>query len=145
MSPDTLFTYCNFFAMLGWLILILSPLHKLLQNLVKTAVIPILLATIYLFLIIEHFGSSDGGFGSLQDVMILFSDENVVLAGWIHYLAFDLWLGSWELNDSQKRGIHHLIVIPCLLLTFIFGPIGLLLYLFIRSIRAKRMVFHDNF
>ena len=145
MNPDTLFTYCNYFAMLGWFILILSPLHKLLQNLVKTTVIPILLASIYLFIMITNFGTSAGDFGSLQGIMLLFSDENIVLAGWIHYLAFDLWVGSWELNDAKKRGIHHLIMIPCLLITFVFGPIGLLVYLIIRSIRVKRFLFHDNF
>ncbi len=145
MSPDTLFTCANFFATLGWIVLIISPLHKYLRNLVNTAVIPILLGALYAYLIIGYFGQAEGGFGSLQEVKSLFANDNVLLAGWVHYLAFDLWVGSWELGDSRKRGINHFIMIPCLLLTFMFGPIGLLLYLIIRSFITKRAVAHDNF
>ena len=59
----------------------------------------------------------------------LFGDEALLLAGWVHYLAFDLFVGSWEVRDAQRLGIPHLLVVPCLVLTFLFGPVGLLLYL----------------
>jgi len=55
-----------------------------------------------------------------------------LLAGWVHYLAFDLFVGSWEARDALSHRIPHLAVIPCLLLTFLFGPAGLLLYLLLR-------------
>ena len=70
--------------------------------------------------------------------MKLFRNEWLVLAGWIHYLAFDLFVGAWEVRDSQDRGISHFLVIPCLLLTFFLGPIGLLLYFTVRSIISGR-------
>ena len=60
----------------------------------------------------------------------------MLLAGWIHYLAFDLLVGTWEARDSRERGIPHLLLVPCLILTFLFGPAGWLLYLGMRSVRS---------
>jgi hypothetical protein len=60
----------------------------------------------------------------------------LLLAGWVHYLAFDLFIGSWQVRDSQQRGIGHLFVIPCLVLTFLFGPAGLLCYLALRTVKS---------
>ena len=145
LKPDTLFSICSAFAMIGWLLLVVSPLHKNLTKAVQIGVVPILLAMVYLYLIVLYFGDAEGGFGSLEEVMTLFSNKNVVLAGWVHYLAFDLWIGSWQLGDSRKRGINHFVIIPCMFLTFMFGPIGLLLYLIIRTVHAKKVVTDDNF
>ena len=69
----------------------------------------------------------------------LFSNRWLLLAGWIHYLAFDLFIGAWEVRDAQDLGISHFIVIPCLLLTFLFGPAGLLLYFVIRVARLRAL------
>jgi len=144
-NPDTLFSICGNIAMLGWLLLIISPLHQYLRKAVNSGIIPILLSIVYLYLIITYFGEAEGGFGSLEDVMALFTVKGMVLAGWVHYLAFDLWIGTWELEDSKKRGIHHLIMIPVLVFTFMLGPIGLLLYFVIRAIYTKTPVHYDNY
>jgi hypothetical protein len=69
-----------------------------------------------------------GGFGSLAQVQTLFSFPRAALAGWLHYLAFDLFVGSRIARDSQRRGIAAYAVAPALLLTFMFGPVGLLTY-----------------
>ena len=87
-------------------------------------------------LITLHFPGAKGGFGSLADVSLLFSEPALLLAGWVHYLAFDLFIGAWEVRDAQKHGVPHLLVVPCLILTFMLGPIGLLLYFAIRTVRA---------
>ena len=76
-------------------------------------------------------------FGSLESVMALFTEQNAVLAGWIHYLAFDLLVGMWILNQNQKLGVHHLLLVPCLIGTFMFGPIGFLLFIVIKSIKTN--------
>jgi len=73
-----------------------------------------------------------------RGVRMLFDNPWMLLAGWTHYLAFDLFIGGWEVRDAQRRGIPHLLVIPALVLTFLFGPVGLLLYLAIRSFAARR-------
>lgn len=77
------------------------------------------------------------GFSTLAGVGTLFLNPWLLLAGWVHYLAFDLLIGSWEVEDARERGIPHLIVIPCLVLTFMFGPAGRLLYRIVRSVRGK--------
>ena len=61
----------------------------------------------------------------------------LLLAGWIHYLCFDLFIGSWEVRDAKAQGISHWLVIPCLFLTFMFGPVGLLLYFALRAVRTR--------
>lgn len=96
--------------------------------------IPLLLAVAYAVLIAAFFGNSEGGFGSLSGVMKLFTNEWAVLAGWIHYLAFDLLVGIWEVNDAQSKGISHWLVLPCLFFTFMLGPIGFLMYFILRAI-----------
>jgi hypothetical protein len=90
------------------------------------------LSSAYLILIVLFFGKTEGGFGSLAEVMKLFANQWATLAGWIHYLAFDLFVGGWEVRDAQARGISHWFVIPCLVLTFLLGPIGFLLYCVLR-------------
>jgi hypothetical protein len=62
----------------------------------------------------------------------------------VHYLAFDLFIGAWEVRDSQRMKIPHLLVVPCLLLTFVFGPVGLLMYLTLRGIRRRRFVIEES-
>src|SRR5207245_1585143 len=95
--------------------------------------LPLLLATAYLALIIANFRKNQGGFGSLEQVARLFQNPYLLLAGWIHYLAFDLFTGAWEVRDAARQRITHAVVIPCLVLTFLFGPIGLLTWFLIRS------------
>ena len=67
----------------------------------------------------------------------LFANPWLLLAGWVHYLAFDLFIGAWQVRDAKRTGLSHLLVVPCLVLTFLFGPIGLLLYLALRVILSK--------
>jgi hypothetical protein len=96
---------------------------------------PALLGVVYVVLIALSLPGSDGGFSSLAGVRALFVDPRGLLAGWTHYLAFDLFIGGWEVRDAQQRGIPHLLVVPALVLTFLFGPAGLLLYLAISRLR----------
>jgi hypothetical protein len=84
-----------------------------------------------------NIGRGPGDFQTLAGVSALFSSPWVLLAGWIHYLAFDLLVGVWEVRDSRSRGIPHLLVVPCLALTFMFGPAGWLLYQGVRSYKIK--------
>ena len=68
---------------------------------------------------------------------LLFQNQMMLLAGWVHYLAFDLFIGSWEVRDAQKIGIKHYSIVPCLVLTFIFGPSGWLFYMLIRTLAIR--------
>jgi hypothetical protein len=73
-----------------------------------------------------------------------FSNDWHLLAGWVHYLAFDLFIGSWQVRDAQKHRVPHLAVVPGLILTFLFGPVGLLLYRTIRFLRIRTLKLHPG-
>ena len=132
MNPETLFSICSAAVVPGWLLLIFAPRWKWTAQLVAAVAIPLLLALVYAYLVAAYFRQARGGFGSLAEVGILFQNPQLLLAGWIHYLAFDLFIGSWEVREARRLNLPHLLVVPCLLLTFFFGPIGLLLFFALR-------------
>ena len=139
MTPELLFTLATWAVLPGWLLLVLLPRWRWSARLVGSVLIPALLGGLYLALFARSFGSSEGGFGTLAEVRTLFENPWLLLAGWIHYLAFDLFVGAWEVRDAQRIGLHHLLVVPCLVLTLMFGPVGLLLYLVLRGVVRKRI------
>ena len=139
MKAEQIFSIANLIAMISWVILAIAPRWVLTRKVILSGAIPLLLSAAYLILIVMFFGKSEGGFGSLDDVMKLFTNEWTVLAGWIHYLAFDLFVGIWEVKDAQTKNISHWLVIPCLFLTFMLGPIGFLLYSILRLFPAKEV------
>ena len=139
MSPDSIFQTCSTIAMAGWLVLlIISPFWSSFDKFLIGIIIT-LFAIVYAWLIFQVFSPGDfEKFGSLNGVMELFTNKTAVTAGWVHYLTFDLLTGIWIKKNAQKYNFHHLILIPCLLLTFMLGPIGLLLYLLVRWIKTKQ-------
>ncbi len=140
MKAEQIFSIANTIALIGWLLVIVLPRWKFTRLAVLSGAVPLLLSVAYLGLVVFFFGSADGGFDSLANVMKLFTNEWAMLAGWLHYLAFDLYVGSWEVRDAQRNGISHFVVIPCLILTFLLGPIGYLLYSILRFFLAKKEV-----
>ena len=136
LTPDFLFSLANPAALLGWALLVLAPRWRGTRAVVLSGALPLLLAATYAVLITAHYlgpHGGEGGFGSLHDVAALFRDPWALLAGWVHYLCFDMWTGAWEARDAQQRGVPHWLLVPCLLLTFMFGPVGLLLYFGVRQ------------
>jgi hypothetical protein len=138
MELEQIFSMASLLAMAGWLLLIILPKNQIAQ-LLSGLVLPLVLSGGYLLLIAQYFQGAEGGFGSLADVRALFAKDEVLLAGWIHYLAFDLFIGAWESRDAQRNGLPHLVVIPCLIMTFMLGPIGLLFYFAIRTAKTKAL------
>jgi len=134
--PEQIFLIANSIALIGWVLLVFAPRWAWTARLVFSGAIPLLLAASYVVLMVSTFGQAEGGFGSLAEVQLLFRSEWAVLTGWIHYLAFDLFIGTWELRDAQSRGIGHAWVVPCMLLTFLLGPFGLLAYFAMRRWRG---------
>jgi hypothetical protein len=133
MTPDLLFSIANTVALLTWLMLAIFPKQRLVRDTIAGLIVPAILAAFYAALILARFGGAEGGFSSLQEVALLFSRRWLLLAGWVHYLAFDLLIGCWEARDAQERGVPHWVLVPCLVLTFLFGPAGWLLYLGVRA------------
>lgn len=144
MNADQLFSAANMVALAGWMLLVAVPYWKFTQKIIFSGIL-MLLSVFYAYLIVAYWGEApDGGFSSLQQVSNLFQNPNLLLAGWIHYLAFDLLAGLFIINNAALHRVNRLLVIPCLLLTFMFGPCGLLLYVLIRSIKTKNY-FAQNF
>ena len=133
MTAEQLFSIANLAAMAGWLALIFLPRLRWTSTVVPL-VVPALLAVFYIALLVVALPSSEGGFNSLAGVRALFENQWALLAGWVHYLAFDLFVGGWEVRDAQRRGVRHWLLVPSLILTFLFGPSGLLLYLATRRL-----------
>ena len=138
MTPDQIFSIANLVAGLAWVALAVLPRQRWVATVVTGIVVPGLLAIVYVAIVATTFGRSEGGFSTLSAVAMLFRNPWMLLAGWVHYLAFDLLIGSWEVRDARERGFPHLLVVPCLILTFLFGPAGWLLYMVLRSTRASQ-------
>ncbi len=138
MTPDSIFQICSTIAMIGWLVLIVVSPFILEIDKFLTGTIITLLSLVYAWLIASSFNPGDmKSFGSLDGVMTLFQNKTLLTAGWVHYLAFDLMVGTWIKRNSVKYGISHWLIIPCLLFTFMLGPVGLLVYLLIRFIKTR--------
>lgn len=135
MTADALFRILNLVTMAAWLPLVFLPRRRWATTVLPMAM-PALLGVVYVVLLVVSLPGSEGGFSSLAGVRALFEDPHSLLAGWTHYLAFDLFIGGWEVRDAQRSGVPHLLVVPALVLTFLFGPAGLLLYLAVRACRA---------
>lgn len=139
MTPTEVFSIANMITMPMWILMIFLSKWKVTRFLVDFKVIPLALAfiyAIYIFQAVQIGGIMD--FGSLKSVMALFTEENAVLAGWVHYLAFDLLIGMWMLDQNKELRINQLIMAPCLFLTFMLGPIGFLLFMIIKTIKQKQ-------
>jgi hypothetical protein len=138
MELERIFSLAGAIAMSGWLLLIFLPKNNI-ARLTSGIVVPLALSIFYLVLIASNIQDAEGGFGSLADVRTLFQKQELLLAGWIHYLAFDLFIGAWEVRDAQRNQLPHLVVIPCLVMTFMLGPIGLLFYFAIRTAKTRAL------
>ena len=136
LDPATLFSLAGPLVLLGWLGLLAALFVKPLRPIAWPAAqfaFPAILAAAYVLLLWQGREAFDaGGFGSIGEIRLLFANDGALVAGWFHYLAFDLFVGAWISRDAAARGITPLFVLPCLPLAFLFGPAGLLLYFALR-------------
>lgn len=138
MTPESLFQLASAAVLPGWAALAAAPLARARAVLVAR-IIAVLLAGLYVSLLVAGLAGegppAGAGFDTLAGVALLLSSPQALLAGWVHYLAFDLWVGSWE---AQDNALPHALLLPCLALTFLAGPTGLLLYHIIKALRRTR-------
>lgn len=142
IDPQTAFSLAGLIVMAGWLGLIVSLFLPAAREPVWRAtglIVPSILAIAYILLIAEGFTAAEGGgFGSIAEVRALFANDAALAAGWLHYLAFDLFVGTWIARRGLAEGVPPLLLIPCFALTFLFGPAGLLLFLALRLASPAR-------
>lgn len=127
-----MFAIANPAAMLCWLLLAVMPGHRWVPTLTGR-IAPGLFAVAYLLIVSVAFARAEGSFATLAGVRTLFDNPWMLMAGWLHYLAFDLLIGTWEATDSLTRGVPRWLLVPCLFLTLMFGPVGWLAYLGVRT------------
>jgi hypothetical protein len=145
MTPETIFLICNNGVLPAWLLLALAPNWSWTQKIVHQLWIPVLLGSVYLGVLVTSPATpSGGGFSSLEGVMTSFTSPHFALVGWVHYLAFDLFVGAWEVRDAKRRAIPHLFVVPCLVMTLMLGPIGLLAYLCLRFAMKRELSLDES-
>jgi len=138
MTTSEVFSLANVIAMPMWILMIILPNWKATRFLIDFKVVPLLLSGLYaIYIISTMLSGPDMDFGSLESVMHLFTFENAVLAGWVHYLAFDLLVGMWMLDENRTLKIHAIIMAPCLIGTFMLGPIGFLIFMAIRAFKKQ--------
>ena len=99
---ERIFQICNLIALVGWLLLAFFPGWKITQRIVLSGAVSLVLSAIYLLFVVIFFGQASGSFTSLDGVNALFSHKPTLLAAWIHYLAFDLFVGAWQVADSRR-------------------------------------------
>jgi hypothetical protein len=133
MDAEAYFSLFSTTAMAGWLILILLPRRWEWLNRFPALWLPLLLALAYALLAGLYFFQAEGSFNTLQEVQQLFTHPMAALAGWVHYLAFDLLIGSWIAREADKLGLSRIVQAPVLLATFMFGPFGYLLFRMIQG------------
>ena len=144
LDPSTAFSLMGLPVIATWAGLILSLFVKPARPIAWTAaqiLVPVILALAYILLIWGGRSAFEqGGFGSIDEIRALFANDSVLVAGWFHYLAFDLFVGSWIAREGIECRVPALLLVPCLGLTFLFGPTGLLLFLILRLAFRERAV-----
>lgn len=149
MPADRIFDIANIVALLAWALLLFSPFVPRWSDRMATLAAPALLALFYVgsigWLVSLSLGepSADGAapdFSTLDGVAALFSEREAVLVGWIHFLAFDLFVGAWVARTGRRDGVPFWLVVPCLVLTLFAGPAGFLLFLFVRALSRQSAV-----
>jgi hypothetical protein len=139
MTTSSLFQIANTFALLGWIVLVIAVVtgKEWLRDRVAGFWWPVALCGLYAILIGVYLRSSEGGFDSLENVRKLFTTDGALLAGWVHYLAFDLFIGSWIAREIMTRGFHRLWLLPLLPASFLLGPVGLLGFAILKCLSPR--------
>jgi hypothetical protein len=125
-----IFNFCNILILIAWGAIIISPQKKISEILISYPWIPLTLSLFYIYFIIISGGLMEADFSSLNGIVTLFkkATPESAAAGWLHYLAFDFWVGTWIIKHSRKEKISNKIIVLPLLFTFILGPVGILVY-----------------
>ncbi|TAF68113.1 MAG: DUF4281 domain-containing protein [Cytophagales bacterium] len=141
-TVEIIFNIFNTAVLPVWFLMIFLPKQKFTHWLTRTQVVPFAIAIAYACIIFSVIGSlQNADFSSLAGIKALFSAGNdwTVTAAWFHYLAFDLLVGIWIFHHSQEAKIPHLYIVPCLIFTFLLGPVGFLMYKLLGLFTRKKL------
>ena len=149
LTFENIYLWTNFGVLPFWLMLIFIPSSKFTQFFVNSIILPLLLSTMYVYIIYQALLLDENMFDffkiflSMDDVYTAFATESFLLAFWVHFIALNLFLGSWISRDAVKYNMSRSVAFVPLLVVYFTGPIGLVLYWIIRVFYAKRLGLHD--
>ena len=149
LTFENIYLWTNFGVLPFWLMLIFIPSSKFTQFFVNSIILPLLLTTMYVYIIYQAFLLDENMldffmiFLSIDDVYTAFATESFLSAFWVHFIALNLFLGSWISRDAVKYNISRSLAFVPLLVVYFTGPIGLVLYWIIRVFYAKKLGLHD--
>ena len=149
LTHENIYLWANFAILPFWLMLIIIPNSKFTQFFVNSIILPLILSATYIYIIYQAVLTNEPIFDvfklylSLDNLYILFATESFLLVFWLHFLALNLFLGSWISRDGIKYNMPRGLVFLPLILVYLTGPLGLVLYWIIRVFYAKRISFHD--
>ena len=139
MSNELIFQWANRSVLLPWTLLAFFPRNVWTRRLVHSGLFCALLALLYGgLLLLDLPGPEGANFSSLDGVARIFTSEKTLIAAWVHYLAFDLFVGSWIVRDAARNNIVHAWTLPSLFVTLMLGPLGLLSWLVLRLVLTRR-------
>ena len=139
MLYETIFNIFNSGILLFWLILLAFPKKYFTQKIITYPWVPLVISMGYVYFLSTTEGIFNADFSTLNGLTEMFknAEPRGVAAGWLHYLAFDYWVGCWILKNSQEKGIKHSWIFLPLLCTFMLGPVGIILYTLVLLIQKK--------
>ncbi len=148
LNYENIYLIANWGILPFWLLLIVMPNHSITNFLVQSIVLPLILASAYGFVAYNIFleGNMLDSFElyyGLDGLYSMFSNEAFLLVFWLHFLAINLFIGSWISRDSGRYVVNKFFVIISLVMTYFTGPLGLVFYWFIRIFYAKKISFND--
>ena len=149
LSFENIYLWTNFGILPFWLMLIIIPNSKFTQFFVNSIILPLILSTIYIYIFYQAILLDEPIFDilkiylNLDNLYTVFATESFLLIFWLHFIALNLFLGSWVSRDGVKYNMSRGLVSVPLVLVYFTGPLGLVLYWIIRVFHAKRLSFHD--
>ncbi len=132
MNAELIFSIASNAVLPAWILLAVAPGWKGTQWIVHSAAFSLAIAALYAVVLVPAMSGAEGNMLTLAGVQQLFSNPLAALAGWLHYLAFDLFIGAWEVRNARRLAIPHWQVLPCLFFTLMLGPVGLFAYFVVR-------------
>ena len=139
MLYETIFNIFNSGILLFWMLLLFFPKQSITQKVIAYPWVPLVIAFGYIYFMGMTSGTFSADFTSLNGLTKMFQNANAqgVAAGWLHYLAFDFWVGCWMLKNSQEKGVKHLWMLVPMLFTFMLGPVGIIIYTLVLLVQGK--------
>tara|TARA_Y100001970_G_C13711774_1_gene592265 strand:- start:143 stop:616 length:474 start_codon:yes stop_codon:yes gene_type:complete len=146
---EMIYLWLNIGVIPFWFILIFFPNSKVCGAFVSSIFPIFILSVIYLYLIYYFFISGYDFINNfslyigLDSLGELFSEKAFLIIFWTHFLAINLFCGSWIVTDSRKYSISKILIFVPLIMTYFTGPLGIFIYWLIRIFYAKRITLYD--